>query len=330
MLKLDIKQNILLRSAEPAMSLSHALEMRQVLMSPQGQDFGSLINLIEVLKHCERLHEIYGEGGLFRLTLLAATASGDLDYFLNVILLIASTAEIPDVLASPLVCDNDQLRAGNDLKRFNSHVLIPSLSRKLYNPGPHHGYLTYGIGGPRILISHQFRGINGEIYDVYRNSANVIYSLVTRGYHGTFLFLDNILGLNLELKGAPGWLLWFSIIATHSDLVLFIRDEHGLGKSQQLEIQYTPDHVQKKIVDIPSSELSWAVEPEDTSSLTWVYGHPEKGNISREESLEFEREYAMAFINQYIDLISPADCFIRHDVESDHVNFYSFESHIYR
>ncbi len=132
-----------------------------------------------------------------------------------------------DLPAAAVEVDNERLPAGDVVGDFNCNVLQPSLSRKLYNPGRHPGYLVYGLGGPRILVSHPFRGATGELYDVYANSADVVTSLILDGYNGSFLFLDNLVGLNTDVRGVPAWLVWFSLIAVHSDIVLFIREHNG-------------------------------------------------------------------------------------------------------
>jgi len=77
------------------------------------------------------------------------------------------------------------LPAPVDLSRLNLNVLRPSLSRKIYNPGRHEGYVVYGLGGPRILVSYPFHGATDEEYDVYTNSIDAVTSLTMRGYHGT-------------------------------------------------------------------------------------------------------------------------------------------------
>jgi hypothetical protein len=87
----------------------------------------------------------------------------------------------------------------------------------------------------------------------------VVTSLMVRGYFGTFLLLDSLEGLNRQHFGQPGWLIWFSIIAAHSDLVLFVREKgKALSGSQLQEAAFTPNRVGKKIVELNSGELTWA------------------------------------------------------------------------
>jgi hypothetical protein len=50
------------------------------------------------------------------------------------------------------------------------------------------GY-RYGLGGPKILVSHPPRGALGELYDPYVNSGEVMTNLILAGYSGTFLLL---------------------------------------------------------------------------------------------------------------------------------------------
>jgi hypothetical protein len=160
-----------------------------------------------------------------------------------------------------LECDNNKLPQCEDLAKFNSHVISPSLSRKLYRPGLNHGFLVYGLGGPKILISHPFQGIRGDKYDLYNNSSEVISTLHNQGYYGRLLLFDYVPGLNFEIQGVPAWVLWFSIIAAHSDLVLFIKEyDQGFSQAQKQEIEFTPDRVQKKIVEIPHQDFIWTKE----------------------------------------------------------------------
>jgi hypothetical protein len=86
---------------------------------------------------------------------------------------------------------------------------------------------VYGLGGPRILVSHPFQGRTEDIYDLYANSIDVVTSLCLRGYRGTFHLLDYLPGLNPEIEGVPAWALWFSIIAAHSDLIIFVKEFEG-------------------------------------------------------------------------------------------------------
>jgi hypothetical protein len=194
---------------------------------------------------------------------------------------------------------------------------------------------VYGLGGPRILVSHPFRGIspNGELYDVYRNSINIVASLMDRGYRGTFLFLDNLPGLNFEVKRIPAWLAWFAIVAAHSDLVAIIKvRERDLSESQKGEVEFTPDRVQKKLVEIPSGELSWASQSEDLSDLEHLYvtGEPGSGwSTSREQFSEMEAAHAKPLIESYSSDDFPQDRLIVLD-ESGDFSFYPLDYPVYQ
>ena len=156
-------------------------------------------------------------------------------------------------------------------------------------------------------MSHPFRGRVGDIYDVYNNSLDVVTSLNIRGFDGAFHFLDYLPGLDRKVNGVPGWLAWFSIIAAHSDLVVFIRDpEGGFRTAQKQEIEFTPDRVHKKIVDVPRAELTWAKKTDEGEGLPRMY-IGEGGMMTEEEWFAMEAEHAMPFIEAYTDGSFPDD-----------------------
>ena len=56
---------------------------------------------------------------------------------------------------------------------------------------------------------------------------------------------------HFDVDGVPAWLIWFSVIAAHSDIVLFVKEyEEDFGLAQQREIEFTPDRIQKKVIEI--------------------------------------------------------------------------------
>jgi hypothetical protein len=216
-----------------------------------------------------------------------------------------------------LACDNDRLPQSDRLTEFNSTVLQPSLARKLYNPGRHPGYLVYGLGGPKILVSHPFRGAKGELYDIYGNSLDVVTSLMMRGYRGTFLFFDYLPGLNFEMEGVPAWLLWFSLVAGHSDLVVFVKYGGEFGRSQEFEAEFTPNRVQKKIVEIPDGELQWAEEHEFREIDFYAAG---EAGSTKEDFYRVEAEHAKPFLDGYVHPGVP-DALIRIDESGQAMQF---------
>jgi hypothetical protein len=218
----------------------------------------------------------------------------------------------------PLIPDNERLPECADLGRFTANLLQPSLSRKMYQPGRKHGYLVYGLGGPRILVSHPFRGSTSALYDMYTNASDVYTSLALAGYTGSFLFLDLLPGLNAEVHGLPGWLLWFSKIAVHSDLVLFVTEgDGGLSPSQILESRYTPDRVLKKVVNFPAGEFRWAEQIPDLP-VEWIIGADGK-LVEPADDLAFEAEYSRPFVDGYLRTGIPADGLVRLDEDGSFV-----------
>jgi len=327
-----IKTNVLLKGAEKEMTLDEALMMKRLHDLAKSSQRGAAANLSVVSEQqIKQIHSLYGGEGLFRLIFLASTSTeGNFKHFFD---LIADCLIFSSILTAEdrreLECNNDMLRQGEGINRFNLNVLQPSIARKLYNPGSRHGFVVYGLGGPKILVSHPFQGIKGEIYDVYNNSVDVVTSLMMRGYEGTFLFLDYLGGLNHDVLGVPAWLVWYSIIAAHSDLVIFVKEyEEDFGASQKMEIGFTPDRVQKKIVEIPHEELRWAKVPDYDETMETLY-FDGRGGSTREAYYQGEAEFAAPLIEAYTDSHFPQDRLIRID-ESGERTEYPLDYPIYR
>lgn len=290
-----IRTNRLLEGAENTATLEQA--MAGILLAHEP------VSLDEIVK----VHDAYGEGGLYRFIYLAGTHKGDeYERFRAVIWALIVIAGLPEMEPS---LDNDVLPQGDALDRFNHNVLLPSFARKLYNPGRHPGYLVYGLGGPKILVSHPFAGGKGE-YAVYVNSGEVMKNLMLQGYSGTFLLLDNLRGLNREIDGVPSWLLWFSLIAAHSDVVLFLRERNGdFTDAQRQEIAFTPDRVQKKVVEI--DELTWAEEAAPDHGPLPITYLGTSGLMSEAEWLAEEAKHAGPMIDHYAAPGLPRDRLVR-------------------
>lgn len=313
---LRIRTNRLLEGAEPALSLDDLRSLLNALRDAKDLTSGTQ-NLFSVSEaHLDQINSVYGPGALFRLFYLANSHdASEFHHFWSVIA-FGLLSRIPTV---DIELDNDKLHQSEELERFNSNVLQPSLSRKLYNPGRHPGYMVYGLGGPKILVSHPFRGVDGELYDAYGNSDDIASNLIFEGYVGTFLFMDNMLGLNNKIRRAPAWLLWFSLIAAHSDIVLFLKVQGtDFSPSQQREMAFTPDRVQKKLVEIKSG-MQTTKQPDVSPEMVFYVG-PE-GKLTRDEVREIEREKAMPLIENYAALGFPRDRIIRVDEDGNVTQF---------
>lgn len=312
--KIRIPKNVLLHASGPTRGLYETLMGKPSSVSE---------------KQVKDIHLAYGESGLFKLLFLDRLgANRDFDHFFQPI--IVGLDALQSVSAEvDLECDNDKLRQSEELARFNSNVIMPSLSRKLFNPGCGHGYMVYGFGGPRILVSHPFQGVSRHSYEVYNNSVDVVTSLMARGYVGTFLFLDNMGGLNYEVEGVPAWLLWFSLIASQSDLILFVKEyESDFARSQKMEIEFTPDRVHKKIVEIPHDELTWAKKVKDDHVEHVMYLGGGKGRpLTKEEWYEVEAKQAAPFIEEYASPYFPKDTLIR--IYEDELTEYPLDYPLY-
>ena len=316
-----IKKNRLLRADEPSMDLDAFIRIRSI---------APIDNNLSIVEEstARKIYSKYGAEGLFKLVLLTQKEGNDFDCFYKAIKSAVDSICLFDDFED-LQLDNNRIAVDESIKKFNVHLFQPSFSRKIYNPGCGHGYLVYGIDGPRILVSHPFHGINSEIetYDIHRDALDVFASLGIRGYFGSFLFLDYFQGLNYKVHGIPAWVLWFSYIANNSDLVIYIKDkEQGFTEAQKMELKYVSNSIPKKIVEIPHSELSWAVKPE--ASCTKVIYLGPNGEMSQEEFGAIESEFAKPFIDLFANSDLKKDKYIVLN-ENHTVTEYSLNYEIY-
>lgn len=313
MLRKKINSHKLLQGASPTLSYEVLRRVRtqanELLAGSDPQTSTFLRNLC-ALSHKEifDLYALYGEEGLFNLSLLMY--SKDFDWFYPLIVFdLECESRTQETYLS---LDNAAISVHPKVKTFQTNVFRPALARKIFRPGTHHGFICYGLAGPRILVSHPFQGNAKEIetYDIYRNSADVVLRLMERGYRGTFLFLDYLAGLNEEIEGVPAWSLWFSFLATQADLVVYIKEYEGdFGYAQQLELAYVSDYTQKKIEEIPSTALTWA-KKEVTQAKEIIY-MGENGPLTKEEFYAFEASFAKPFIEEFVHPDIPLEPFIQ-------------------
>ena len=180
---LRIKINSLLRGGEKTLELDEVLALRQVALLGKEAKLGSM-NLGEISEETIRdVERRYGPAGLFQLVMLAmSTSANECKHFLGLIRGESPLREFREAIAGPSVelsCDNHILKASPKIENIAVNVFQPSLSRKLYRAGRHHGSLVYGLGGPRILVSHVFHGVAHETYDMYINTLDLVTSLQT-------------------------------------------------------------------------------------------------------------------------------------------------------
>jgi len=318
-----VPENTLLHAGGRSMNLDEMAAMKQLAatalsLDPEHQ-FALNYSLVTD-RHLASIEDHFGQEGLWKLQFLVM--AHDHKEFSHFYSLIKDDLVLADVHRkqplTELAWDNAALPQSAALASLNANVLLPSLSRKLYNPGTHHGYLVYGLGGPRILVSYPFQGLSSQVmtHDIYMNALDVATSLMMRGFRGTFLFLESLWGLNGEVEGVPTWLVWFSMVATHSDLVIFVKDPgNDLTDSQRMEAEFTPDRVHKKIVDIPRSELTWAssLEPEqDTPKIIYVGAD---GFIDEDQWSGIEAQHARPLIEVYVEPGFPRDQLVCVDEE---------------
>ena len=311
----------------PTISIADTLLLKQLAddaqeqerMQRQGVERPKLVENFRLLSTetiCG-IHEHYGEGGLFRLHFLASMCSNqrNFEHFLELIRVDLLFQNLrTGARRTRLNPDNRKLPSGPELKRFNHNVLDARVSRKLFNPGYREGTLIYGLGGPRILVSLPFVGATKFYYDCFGHSSDVITSLMLDGYHGTFFFLDSVEGLNKDFYGHPGWLLWFSFVSAHSDLILFVKiEDQDLSDAQKLEVAFTPDRVPKKIVEIRRGELTKAKSDGFDPAMEIFHFIEGEGFVPEQQFNVATRRFAEPHVRNYL----------RTSISSEHLVVYN-------
>lgn len=305
-----IKQNRLLGGYGNETPLGDMIQLSE--FSRLAYQKGMLDNNLRFLTEdfIKSVHSRYGGHGLTNLMFLAMGHDNwEFNHFID---FLRQSLVLQEVVQErvPIELDNHILPANPSLLFFNTTYFQTTIARPLYHAGRHQGSLVYGVSGPRILISHPFQGISGDIYNMYENASDLVAALTYRGYHGRFHFLDYMSGLDGVVNGVPLWAIWFSIIAQHSDLVIFVkRFDGGFGPAQLLESQVIPDWVPKKIVEVPISEIQNAVTPDIDPNVKRAYAV--KGKIlDKAEWDELQRESAAPFLKNWIKGNIPKDRFV--------------------
>mgnify|MGYP003384780379 CR=1 FL=1 len=231
--------------------------------------------------------------------------------------------------SEPVKLRNSDLPGNQKLQFFNSTYMQTTLARPLYAAGRHPGALVYGVSGPRILVSHPFQGISGEIYNMYDNASDLVAALNYRGYHGRLHFFDYMSGMNDEIRGVPRWAIWFSIVAQHSDLVIFVKRFDGdFGPAQKLEAQVIPDWVPKTIEEVSISDIQNAQTPQLVPGMRNTYWTKD-GELTRDEWLKKQREETSWAIESWIRGNIPKDRFV-HMEERGHIKEYPLDYTLFR
>jgi hypothetical protein len=310
-----VRRNRLLRGAEKTMTLDEA-QFMMVVAASRGGDAEQVMTSMADRDVLAGFRERFGEDGLFRIVMMACTQPGDFRQFLALIVsqLPLVSSETPQSVT--LQCDNASLPQGPELDAFSTNLLQPSLARKFYNPGIHHGYLVRGLGGPNILVSHPFGGVSGGTYGVGEGTGPIARYLTANGYVGSYLFVDLLPGLDFEVKGQPAWLVWFAIIAAHSDLVVFVRETGAdFTDAQKQEIRFTPDRVQKKIIEVPPGVLV-PRGPDEYADYPIMY-ITGTADSSKAKFEEMEAGHARPLVLSYADLELPNDRVVRLDEQGE-------------
>lgn len=306
----QIKTNRVLGGSENETPLENIIQLCQ--LSRLAFEQGKLDNNLRLLGE-ETIHGVYRRYGGHGLTNLIVLAMGhersEYQHFIDYLLMSLALQDATKH-SVPVELDNERLRADRSLLFFNTTYFQTTIARPLYAAGRQPGSLVYGVSGPRILVSHPFQGITDDIYNMYDNTSDLVAALMYRGYHGRFHFLDYMSGLDGEINSVPCWAIWFSIIAQHSDLVIFVkRFEADFGPAQLLESQVVPDWVPKKIVEIPISEIQNAETPVIDPEVKREYA-TEDGIVSKEEWDELQRKHSGPLVAAWANGNIPKDRFV--------------------
>ncbi|NKQ77762.1 hypothetical protein C3Y90_10270 [Rhizobium sp. UPM1134] len=320
--RLQVPVNPLLEYQEPTMELTKLLALLQAakastgLVAERPRLFKNLESVSE--EFIRSLYDIGGEEALMRFVILSSNS--EQNEFAHFYTYLEDVVIFSDMFGKGgeglLEADNDVLTSSPEIARFAHNVIDPVFSRKLFHPGVRTGYVVYGLTRPRILVSLPFKAGSAYTYDVFRNSLDVATSLGLRGYHGSFLMLDYLEGLTREIDGIPAWLIFFSLLATNSDAVLFVTEgDNGLTEAQLREAAFTPDRVPKKIVRLQDSELVWAQSDGLEDGLEVINFGPDGDVISKDEAMAAEASYALGLIERHERGHFPSDRLIvlRHD-----------------
>lgn len=145
-----VRQNQLLLGAEKRMSVEQAVIM---------------VGLAE-RDRMTRIRDRFGESGVFGVSMMLYNSRREAAPFLDFIqheLRLPSSAT-PQAMS--LDTDNATLRNSPAADELNLHLLQPSLSRKIYQPGRREGLVVWGLGRPRMLVSHPFRSAEGSVLEI--------------------------------------------------------------------------------------------------------------------------------------------------------------------
>jgi hypothetical protein len=325
----QIKTNHVLSGSANETPLENLLQLSEFARFAYEQ--GELDNNLRHLNEgfIRAVHHRYGGHGLTNLIVLAmGHDQWEFSHFIDYLRVSLSLqASAPGIESVEL--DNHRLPANKSFHFYNTTYFQTTLARPLYAAGRHPGWLVYGVSGPRILVSHPFQGITGDVYNMYDNTSDIVAALTYRGYHGRFLFLDYMSGLDGEVNGIPRWALWFSIIAQHSDLVIFVRRFKGdFGPAQIIESQVIPDWVPKKIVQFLVTEFQNAKTPKLDPHMKREYC-TEKGLVSKDEWDALQREHTQPHLDFWIRGSIPKDRFV-HMQESGRVAEYPLNYELFR
>jgi len=241
--RIEVRQEI--HTEDKTMKIADFMELYQIC-SKSRQDSNTRLhrNVLTIFSHDDDsvigILNVYGERGIFCVNFLAATTDPD-DFD------ILWVSIVEDILLmgihfrkcseSPLPLNfREELGTGHEFSVIGPKLssipkdVCASLSRKIYAPGVHPGWVVVGIDARRILVCPPFEG---EMEHFTRTSVDISASLKLAGVWGTFLFVDHVQGMSILIRGQPAWLLFYALLAWVSDAVVFIVSEGHLKPWQQ-------------------------------------------------------------------------------------------------
>ena len=321
-----IVRNVLLAGEGKGLDLERFLTLKKVADLGDASFMGREANLALITEDFARqVHEAYGDAGLLELVLLVRGQDRpDVTHFLEPIegiMALDSAVDEPEEME--LVPDADLPRAFDGSAPLATRALRTDWARRLYRPGLHAAASVYGLGGPRILVSCPRS--EGELLSGARQ---VLTGLLVRGFRGRFHVLGPSQGLDAQVNGLAAQDAWFSLVAAHSDLVVFVRDSaRGLDARQERELCFLPPWVRAKIVDLPASGGQGDSLPVSSGEAPRVYF--EDGAILSEEAWRRkEAERSIALVREFVTGQGPRDRWSCRD-EAGRVTEYPLDFDVY-
>jgi len=289
-----LRENVQEMDLEKFRHLSLGAKKTNALINKEQDDLKSTMNdAVNNLAYlsdgiCKEVHNLYGGEGLNRIFLIAVSQDRrSFESYYDNLLCARFAKDVSEIVKNDqraLVFLRNKYWSQNRLSQFRLNITDPVVSQFLYRPGRHEASITAGLGGPRILVSMPFLRDPEWTSPREAEILNTHNLLAAKGIFG--LIRCHYFSSKLEAKkiDTPLWLLWFSLVASHSDLVLFLKSkEDGFTRNQDLEISMLPSYLNYAVIECSNEELCLIREEKPTE----IDGAFEVGSlVDNERALE--------------------------------------------